>query len=151
MRIIGIILIMISLIALGKDVPQHFTLENPPLGWTIADKGLYKGDVADANTLAILVAYREFNNPMEEVQMHKAIHKSVTAQYGKIKDIGPASVASHATERYEVTDLGGVIHRFYIVTQAPNKAWLLEVRGRQTQISSAEAEIGLILGKIKFK
>jgi len=151
MRIIGITLMMLSLVALAKDAPQHFTLENPPIGWTVADNGLYKGDVADANTLAILVSYREFNNTMESAQMHKAIHKAVIAQYGKLKDIGPTSVAGHATERYECTDLGGVIHRFYIVTQTPRKAWMVEVRGRQMQISAAEAEIGIILGKLKLK
>jgi len=151
MRIIGITLIMLSVVALAKDVPQHYVLENPPLGWTTVNEGLFKGDVKDANALAILIQYREFNNALENAQMHKAVHKAIISQYGKVKDIGPASVAGHATERYEVTDLGGVIHRFYIITQSPNKAWMIEVRGRQTQISAAEAEIGLILGKIKLK
>jgi hypothetical protein len=151
MRITGIILIVLSLMAFAKDAPQHYTLENPPLGWTVSDQGIYKGDVKDANALAIIIQYREFNTPQDEDQMRKAIHKAVSSQYGKLKDIGPASVAGHATERLEVTDLGGVIHRIYVITQAPNKAWMVEVRGRQTQISSAEAEIGLILGKLKLK
>jgi hypothetical protein len=151
MRTAGILLIALSLLAFGKDVPQHYTLDNPPMGWTASDQGLYKGDVNDANALAVIIQYREFNNPMTEDQMCKTINKTVSTQYGKLKDIGPASVAGHATERYEVTDLGGVIHRIYVITQTPSKVWLVEVRGRQTQVSSAEAEIELILGRLKLQ
>lgn len=150
MRIIGIILTMMSFVAWGKDVPQHFTLENPPLGWTITDNGIFKGDVKDANTLAIMITYREFDNSLTDDQIYKTLLKLTKEQYGKIKDIGPSTVAGHATELFEFNDLGGIIHRLYIITQQPGKAWIVEVRGRQMQISTAEAEIGLILGKLKL-
>jgi hypothetical protein len=151
MRIIGIILIIMSFVAWGKDVPQHFTLENPPMGWTITDNGAYKGDVSDSNSLAVMVIYREYAISMTSEEIFKDVQKVMSVKYGKTKDLGPATVASHATEGFEVTDLGGVIHHFYIITQQPNKAWMVEVRGRQTQLSAAEAEIGLILGKLKLQ
>jgi len=142
---------VISFIAFSKDVPQHFTVENPPLGWTMTDNGIYKGDVNDPNSLAILVIYREYINSTTSNETFKSAQKAISTTYGKTRDLGPATVASHATEGFEATDLGGLIHRFYIITQAPTKAWLVEVRGRQMQLAAADAEIELILGELKLQ
>jgi hypothetical protein len=141
----------VSFVAWGKDVTPHFTLENQPMGWTITDNGVYKGDVQDTNTLAIMLTYREYDNSWTDEQIYNTALKLLKTQYGKIKDLGPATVAGHATEQFEFNDLGGIIRHLYIITKQPGKVWIIEVRGRQTQLSAAEAEIELILGKLKLQ
>jgi hypothetical protein len=148
----GICLLTLLLVAgLAIAVDEHFTAGVIPIGWHVTESGLIKGMTSDDNAPAILIGFQTRDASTSAQQAMALYIKGLSKIYGKIKDMGPCSIAGGGTEGYETTDLTGTVHRFYIITSVAGKTWTVEVRAKTISIAGIEAELGNILANLKLK